>query len=98
MDKKYFVLYLLPLRNDFAQTMTDAERVIMLEHVSYWNELMNQGKVIAFGPVLDPQSVYGLGIIAVDAEEEVKELIKNDPAAKINNYEYYPMRAVVHSK
>lgn len=26
MDKKYFVLYLLPPRPDFAQSMTDEER------------------------------------------------------------------------
>ena|SRR5688572_21211867 len=95
MDKKYFVLHLLPLRPDFAQTMTDEERSIMMKHVGYWTELMNQGKVVAFGPVLDPKSVYGLGIISVDDEQEVKDFIANDPATKINRYEYFPMRAVV---
>jgi uncharacterized protein YciI len=75
--------------------MTKEERAIMMKHVGYWTELMNQGKVLAFGPVLDPAEVYGLGIIAVDSEDEVKEFIANDPAAKINRYEYFPMRAVV---
>lgn len=95
MDKKYFVLHLLPLRPDFAQTMTDEERSVMMKHVGYWTELMNQGKVVAFGPVLYPKSVYGLGIISVDDEQEVKDFIANDPATKINRYEYFPMRAVV---
>ena len=95
MDKQYFVLYLLPSRPDFAQTMTAEERAIMMKHATYWTEMMNQGKVLAFGPVLDPNEVYGLGIIAVDSEEEVKDLISNDPATTINRYEYFPMKAVV---
>lgn len=98
MDKKYFVLHLLPSRPDFAQTMTDEERAIMMKHVAYWTEIMNQGKVLAFGPVLDPKAVYGLGIVVVDNEKEVEEFISKDPAAKINKYEYFPMKAIVPSK
>ncbi len=94
----YFALYLLPSRPDFAQTMTAEEHSIMLEHITYWTNLMNQGKVLVFGPVLDPKTIYGLGIVAVDSENEVKELISKDPAAKINKYEYYPMNAVVPLK
>jgi uncharacterized protein len=95
MEKQYYVLHLLPLRPDFAQTMTEDERAIMMKHVAYWTEVMNQGKVLAFGPVLDPKEIYGLGIISVDNEQEVKDFIANDPAAKINKYEYFPMKAVV---
>jgi uncharacterized protein len=95
MEKKYFVLYLLPSRSDFAQTMTEAERAIMMKHVSYWTEIMNQGKVLAFGPVLDPKEVYGLGIISVESEQEVKDFIANDPASAINTYEYFPIKAIV---
>ena len=95
MEKQYFVLHLLPRRPGFAQTMTEDERAIMVQHVGYWTNLMNQGKVVAFGPVLDPKEIYGLGIISVDHEQEVKDFIANDPAAKINRYEYFPMKAVV---
>jgi len=98
MDKKYFVLHLLPSRPDLAQTMTNEERAIMTKHVSYWTEIMNKGKVLAFGPVLDPSEVYGLGIICADNEQEVKDFIANDPASKINRYEYFPMKAVVPAK
>jgi uncharacterized protein YciI len=98
MEKKYFVLHLLPSRPDFAQTMSDDERTVMMKHVEYWTEIMNQGKVLAFGPVMDPKAVYGLGIISVDSEDEVKEFIANDPASKINRYEYFPMRAIVPKK
>jgi uncharacterized protein len=98
MDKKYFVLHLLPARPGFAQTMTNEEREIMMKHIAYWTEIMSQGKVVAFGPVLDPKETYGLGIISADSEEEVKEFIANDPAAKINRYEYFPMKAIVPAK
>ena len=95
MKKKYFVLKLLPCRADFAQTMTDQERAIMQQHVVYWRGYMEKGSVLVFGPVLDPNAVYGLGIIAVDNEEEVKEMIDHDPASQINKFEYHPMMAVV---
>jgi hypothetical protein len=44
---------------------------------------------------MDPKGVYGLGILAVKSEAELKELLKNDPAKTINDYEYHPMLAVL---
>ena len=96
--KKYFALRLIPCRPTFSQDMTDDERKIMREHIVYWTDLMNKGFALVFGPVLDPTAVYGLGIVAVDDEAQVKEMIANDPANKINSYEYYPMMAVVPNK
>jgi uncharacterized protein len=70
--------------------MTDEERAIMMKHVAYWTEIMNRGKVLAFGPVLDPNEIYGLGIISVDSEQEVKDFI--------DRYEYFPMKAIVPAR
>jgi uncharacterized protein YciI len=98
MEKQYYLLHLLPCRPDFAVTMTDDEKATMKLHVAHWTDLMNKGKVLVFGPVIDPKAIYGLGIVSVDNEEELKTFITNDPAAKINKYEYYPMRAVVPDK
>lgn len=92
--KKYFVLKLNPPRATFAGDMTADERSIMQQHVAYWTNLMNQGFVLAFGPVIDPTGVYGLGIIEVDNPEQVAGFIANDPANGLNKYEYYPMMAV----
>jgi uncharacterized protein YciI len=97
MDKKHYALKLLPSRPTFAQDMTPDERAIMLQHVAYWRDLMDKGMVIVFGPVMDPKGVYGLGVIEVDDEEQVHAFITNDPASKINTYEFYPMQAVVKS-
>ncbi|MEI3790094.1 MULTISPECIES: YciI family protein [Chryseobacterium] len=95
MEKQFYAVYLNPSRPDFATTMTDHERAIMMEHVAYWTEKMQQGKVYAFGPVMDPKEIYGLGVIAVENEQELKDFIVNDPAGEINTYEYFPMKAVV---
>ena len=87
-------MYLRPSRRDFAQTMTAEELSIMQQHVAYWKPYLDNGTMIVYGPVLDPKSTYGLGIIGVKSEEELLRLIEKDPASKINKYEYYPMRAV----
>lgn len=46
---------------------------------------------------MDPKGPYGLGIVSVDNEQELKDFITNDPAGKINKYEYFPMKAIVPS-
>ena len=94
----HYFLKLNPCRPTFAQDMTAGERAIMLQHVAYWTDLLNKALVVVFGPVMDPKEVYGVGVVEVDNEEQLKGLIDNDPAASINNYEYYPMRAVMPSK
>ena len=94
----HYFLKLNPSRPTFAQDMTAEERAIMMQHVAYWSNLMNKGMVIVFGPVMDPKEVYGVGVVEVETEEQLKELIENDPATGINHYEYYPMRAVVPVK
>ncbi len=96
--KKHFALKLIAPRPTFAQDMTDDERSIMQQHVTYWMDLMNKGSVLVFGPVMDPKGAYGLGIIEVDSEEEVTAFMANDPAIKINKYEVYPMMAVTPQK
>jgi uncharacterized protein YciI len=80
------------------QDMTDEERSIMQRHIGYWNDLMSKGMVLAFGPVIDPQGVYGLGIVEVENEQQVKDMIANDPANGLNKYEYYLMKAVTPKK
>jgi uncharacterized protein YciI len=94
MPSHYF-LKLHPCRPTFALDMTDAERAIMGRHVAYWRAHMAQGKVIAFGPVLDPAGPYGIGIVAAESNDEIRTFIAQDPASTINRYDFYPMRAVL---
>lgn len=95
MEKKYFFLKLIPKRADFAQTMSDEERKIMQRHTAYWKDYLDKGIVTVYGPVLDPKGVYGIGIVGVDNEKQLYSLMENDPAVKINDYEFYPMKAVL---
>jgi uncharacterized protein YciI len=94
----HFALKLNPKRATFAQDMTPEERAIMQQHIAYWTSQMRQGIALLFGPVLDPKGVYGLGIIDVADEAAVKALIASDPAAQINDYEFYRMMAIVPEK
>lgn len=94
MNKKHFVIHLLPPRADFAQTMTDEERGLMQAHVDYWKKHMQEGTMLVFGPVLHPKGSYGLGIVATDSEESLQDLLRNDPASQLGQYEAFPMMAV----
>ena len=95
MEKQFYAVYLNPSRPDFATTMTDSERSIMGQHVAYWTEKMKQGKVYAFGPVFDPKEIYGLGVVAVENEPELKDIIENDAAGKIDSCGCYPVKGIV---
>jgi hypothetical protein len=96
--KKYFFLKLIPPRPTFVQDMTEEERKIMKEHQVYWQGLTQKGYSVVYGPVLDPKGAYGVGIIVVDSDDQVNELISRDPANGLNFYEAYPMLAVLPEK
>ena len=53
---------------------------------------------LAFEPVLDPRGAYGLGIVEVENEQQMKDMIANDPANGLNTYEFYLMKAVTPKK
>jgi uncharacterized protein len=94
---KQFFLKLNPPRPTFMADMSEAEKEIMYAHVNYWNGLLESGIAIVFGPVFDPKGGYGAGVVSVDSEEHLEQLIANDPANGLNRYEFYPMRAVFKS-
>jgi uncharacterized protein len=71
--------------------MNADEKEPMQRHVAYWTSLLDKGTAIVFGPVFDPKGPYG---VLVENEEHVKQIIDNDPANKLNTYEFYAMRAI----
>ena len=93
----HYFLKLIASRPTFALDMTDDEHAIMNQHIVYWKGHMAAGKVVVFGPVMDPAGPYGMGVVAVESEDEIKEFTANDPATAILRYEFYPMRAVLPS-
>lgn len=98
MPKLNYFLKLNPPRASFMQDMNDEERGIMLKHVEYWNPYVMNGTVIVLGPVFDPKGGFGVAVVQVDSEEELKELVSKDPANGLNSYEIYPMRAVTKNQ
>lgn len=92
----YFFIKTQNPRPTFHLDMTDEERATMQKHVAYWSEKAARGIAIVFGPVMDPQGVYGIGVYQVQNEAEMRNLVEQDPANGLLQYEVLPMaRAVV---
>jgi uncharacterized protein YciI len=79
MNDKLFLFRLLPPRADFAHTLTPEEQDAMARHEAYWQELRSAGRVVVFGPVADPEGVWGLGVVRARSQEEVIALADKDP-------------------
>ncbi len=92
----YFFVRTQNPRPTFHLDMTAEEREIMGRHVAYWSEKAQQGIAIVFGPVMDPEGVYGIGVYQVRDEAEMQDLLAHDPANGLLQYQVLPMaRAVV---
>ena len=92
----YFFIRTQNPRPTFHLDMTAEERSIMERHVAYSSGKAAQGIAIVFGPVMDPQGVYGIGVYQVRDEAEMHEILEHDPANGLLRYEVLPMaRAVV---
>ena len=74
--------------------MTDEERSIMFRHIEYWKPHIQSGTAIVIGLVGDPKGGFGVGVVQVENEEQLNNLITNDPANGLNSYEIHPIRAM----
>ena len=95
----YFLCRLLPPRPSFAQDMSPSDARTMQEHVAYWTDLLGKGKAIAFGPVMDPTGPWGVGLVSVRDQDELRELQENDPAIRARiglAYEAFEMPRLIH--
>jgi uncharacterized protein len=86
-----FVFRLIPPRADFAQTMTAEEQSAMAEHMQYWQRLLHEGRVVVYGPVADPEGVWGLGVLRAADRAEVLAIGERDPSvtAGVNTFEVF---------
>ena len=93
MAKQYFYIRLIPPRPTFASDMSADERALMHQHVVYFRGLFDQGKVLIFGPVLDPMDNFGMGVLEVDDIAEAERCMARDPTvlAGMNRYRISPM-------
>jgi uncharacterized protein YciI len=93
MAKQHFYIRLIPPRPTFASDMNADERALMQQHVIYFRGLFDQGKVLIFGPVLDPTDNFGMGVLEVRDAAEAQELLDKDPTvvAGMNKFKIAPM-------
>ncbi|WP_101950398.1 YciI family protein [Mycobacterium sp. 3519A] len=86
-----FLVRLNPPRADFAQTLTADEQAVMAAHKDYWERLMADGKVLVYGPVADPEGVWGMGVLRAADRAEVLAIGERDPsvAAGVNTFEVF---------
>jgi uncharacterized protein YciI len=75
-----FVFRLIAPRPTFALDMTDEERDVMGRHAAHWQPLVDSGRMVFFGPVLDDTGSYGLGVVEADDEDELRAFAADDPA------------------
>src|SRR5690242_8044230 len=76
---KTYVFRLVAPRPDFAMTLSDEEREIMGRHAAYWQPLIEAGRMVAFGPVLDSTGSWGLGVVEAEDEDELRAFAASDP-------------------
>ena len=51
--------------------MTAEEQSAMAGHMEYWQQLLRDGKVVVYGPVADPEGMWGLGVLRAADRAEV---------------------------
>jgi uncharacterized protein YciI len=96
-ESQHFLYRLIPPRPTFDKDMNDEEAATMGEHVAYWQALVERGTAIVFGPVGDPAGVWGLAVLEVASEEEMRTIAGGDPAvtAGVATFEIHPMPATI---
>lgn len=91
-----YLYRLLPPRPTFSGDMSPTEAEVMERHVAYWQDLLNRGVALAFGPVLHPEEPWGLGLLDVDDEQSAQAIGEADPAVWSGTctYEVVPMQLI----
>jgi uncharacterized protein len=94
MAKMHFFFRLIPPRASFPFDITAEEQRLMDEHSRYFDEQFASGKLLLYGPVLATGGAFGLAVLEVESEDEVRQFGENDPSVKggLNRFEFYPMR------
>ena len=90
---KYYLCKYMPPRADFLATMSDDEKAWMAQHGAYLNQLLEQGLIVAHGPVMDPAGGYGVSLYRIGDGQDIALLTSEDPIVKngVGHYEHHPM-------
>lgn len=88
---KYFLCKYLPPRADFLQS--PEEGAWMKQHGAYMDALLEQGIIVAHGPVMDPAGGYGVSLYQIAEDQEIGTYTSQDPIVLngAGHYEHFPM-------
>lgn len=94
MPKLHYFFRLIAPRPTFPYDMTEDEKRLMDEHAIYFGKQFAAGKLLLYGPVMANGGAFGLAVLEVDSEDEVRRFGEEDPSvqAGLNRFEYHPMR------
>jgi uncharacterized protein YciI len=74
-----FIYFIHPPREDFAATMTDAEREVWGAHFERLQRLLAEGTLVLAGPTLGRTNT-GIAVIEAPDEGAARRLMEEDPA------------------
>ena len=94
---KFYLCKYIPPRADFLATMTAEESKWMKQHGDFLNNLLDEGLIVAHGPVMDPSGGYGVSLYQIADDQDIATITSEDPIVKngAGHYEHHPM---VHLK
>lgn len=90
---KYYLCKFMPPRADFLATMSADERQWMKQHGLYLDQLLEQGLLVAHGPVMDPAGGYGVSLFRIADDQDIAALTSADPIIQngVGHYEHHSM-------
>ena len=90
---KYYLCKYIPPRADFLATMSVDESEWMKQHGAFLDNLLDQGLIVAHGPVMDPAGGYGVSLYQVADDQDIEAVTSDDPIVKngVGHYEHHPM-------
>jgi uncharacterized protein YciI len=89
-----WIYFIHPPRENFAATMTDAEKEVWSEHAERLQRLLDEGVLLLAGPTLGTVNT-GIAVVEAPDEESARQLMTEDPtiASGIARGELRPFRA-----
>jgi len=66
----------------------------MAGHGVFLDDLLEQGVILAHGPVMDPSGGYGVSLYCIGDDQDIASFTSRDPivANGVGHYEHHPMR------
>ena len=92
-----WLVILRPTREEMAFEPTDEELRIVSDHYEYLVRLRDEGKLVVAGPSIVAGDTFGIGVIDVHDEDEVRAIVAEDPAVESGamTAEIRPLRIAV---